>query len=107
MVGNSLRAISRTNGHGVAVQVVMVELERAGRLCGGIDAEILPDMADMILGRWGNRTLNALKIAIRDGINKGKIYGKLTYPVIAEWLTDHEEAYERWNYNKHLQYTGR
>lgn len=62
----------------------------------------MPAMAEMIIDRFRFRTLNALRMAIKDGLNSGKIYGKLTYPVISEWMLEHEAKVEAEAYRKHL-----
>lgn len=83
--------------------LVTLELDRVNRVCGSpMDGETVSYCAELILDRFKFRTVNALRIALRDGLNSGKIYGKLSYPVIAEWLTDHEEKVEAMNYAQHL-----
>lgn len=83
--------------------LVTMELDRVNRVCGNsMDAETVSYCAELILDRFKFRTMNALRIALRDGLNSGKIYGKLTYPLIGEWLTAHEEAVEAMNYQQHL-----
>ena len=103
MVGASLAGLVRENGRGPAVMLVTMELDRVNRVCGNsMDAETVSYCAELILDRFKFRTINALRIALRDGLNSGKIYGKLTYPLIAEWLTDHETAMEAHSYQRHL-----
>ena len=103
MTGPSLARVIREHGRPIAIKFVNREIDRANRLCGSsMDSETISYCAEMIIDRFKFRTVNALRIAIRDGLNSGKIYGKLTYPIIAEWLIDHEEKIEAMNYSKHL-----
>lgn len=92
LTGPSLNAIARDHGKPMAIMWIGDEVRRAARLCGGMDLEVVAECAEMIFDRFRFRTANALRLALRDGMNAGKIFGKLTYPVIAEWLTAHEEA---------------
>ncbi len=86
----------------MAVRWIGEEVKRAARLCGtDMDGEVLADISEMVFDRFRFRTANALRLALRDGLNSGKIFGKLTYPLIAEWLTNHEEAIENANFQKH------
>ena len=103
MIGPTLVGLVREGGRGAAVMLVTLELDRVNRVCGGtMDGETVSYCAELILDRFKFRTVNALRIALRDGLNSGKIYGKLTYPLIAEWLTAHEEAIEAANYQQHI-----
>ena len=103
MVGPTLAGMVREGGRGAAVMLVTLELDRVNRVCGAtMDGETVSYCAELILDRFKFRTVNALRLALRDGLNCGKIYGKLSYPVIAEWLTAHEEAIEAENYHNHL-----
>lgn len=78
-------------------------IQNANLLCGSaMDHKVVTMCAQMILDRFKFRTMNALILAMKYGLNSGKIYGKLTYPVIAQWLSDHEEAVEGEAYRDHL-----
>lgn len=100
--GPSLNAVAREAGKHMAIRWISDEVKRCARLCGSdFDATAMADVAEMIFDRFRFRTANALRMALRDGMNAGKIYGKLTYPVIAEWLTAHEEAVESDSFNAH------
>lgn len=86
----------------MAIRWIGEEVKRVARLCGtDMDAEVIADISEMVFDRFKFRTANALRLALRDGLNSGKIFGKLTYPLIAEWLTNHEEAVESTNFQKH------
>lgn len=72
-------------------------------ICGGGQSkEAVLTMAELILDRWGGRTMNAIRLMLRDGLNSGKIYGKLTYPLLAEWMNDHEAKVEEYSYRQHM-----
>lgn len=101
LTGPSLGALEREGSYQIMLAFVAAELERVSKVTGTVDAEALMTMAEMVCERWRNRTITALRIALRDGLNNGKIYGKLTYPVIAEWLNEHEEKIEAHHYEQH------
>ena len=101
MVGSSLMRIEKEQGRDATLNEIAALIQRAGIASGGVDTSALVIMAEMILERWGGRTANALRIMFRDGLNNGKMYGKLTYPVIAEWMNEHEAKVEEMNYTRH------
>ena len=102
-VGASLASIVREHGRGEAVMFITRELDMVNRVCGNtMEAETLSFCAELVLDRFKFRTVNALRIALRDGMNSGKIYGKLTYPLLAEWMNDHEAKVEEFSYRKHM-----
>ncbi|MCC6542052.1 MAG: hypothetical protein IT225_07505 [Flavobacteriales bacterium] len=93
----------REGGRPMVIDWISEEIDMVNRLCGGgMDQATVTMCAELILDRFKFRTANALRIALRDGLNSGKIFGKLTYPLIGEWLTAHEEAVEAMNYQQHL-----
>lgn len=101
--GPSLMSIVRDNGKGAAISWVSEVLDAANVLCGSaMDQNTVTLCAEMILDRFKFRTTNALMIAVKDGLNSGKIFGKLTYPIISEWLIEHEEKAEAYAYSQHL-----
>lgn len=104
MIGPSLMAMSRAEaGRGIVIAAIVAELDTVNQVTGsGLSDEAIAQCAELVFDRFKFRTINALRIAIRDGLNSGKIYGKLAYPVIAEWLIAHEEKVEDMNYQKHL-----
>ena len=87
----------------MAVGLIIAELDIVNQVTGsGLDRQGVTQCAELVMDRFKFRTVNALRIALRDGLNSGKIFGKLTYPLIAEWLTAHEEAIEAANYQQHI-----
>lgn len=101
--GPSLMSIIRNNGEPMAVLWVSEVIENANVLCGSsMEPKTVTMVARMILDRFKYRTTNALLIAMKDGLNSGKIFGKLTYPIISEWLIEHEEKAEAYAYAQHL-----
>lgn len=62
----------------------------ANALTGGdARAEEVKLWAEMLTSSWAY-SCEGLMQALSNGIRSGKIYGKLTYPVIAEWLNEYE-----------------
>ena len=101
--GPSIASLIRENGRGHVIAWMSEELDVLNKICGGgLDQASITYCAELILDRFKFRTVNAFRIALRDGLNSGKIYGKLTYPVIAEWLTEHEEKVEQAAYQQHM-----
>lgn len=47
--------------------------------------------ARLMVSQYSHRSVESIVIAIRDGMNSGKVYGALTYPQVAEWLNAHED----------------
>lgn len=102
-IGPSLASIVRERGEAMAVAWVSEVIQNANLLCGfAMDHKVVTMCAQMILDRFKFRTTNALLMAVKDGLNNGKIYGKLTYPVLSEWLIEHEEKAEAHAYAQHL-----
>lgn len=103
MVGPSLAAIEREHGKTATIAHIVSELDAINQVTGsGLNDSALALCAELVYDRFKLRTVNALRLALRDGLNSGKIFGKLTYPLIAEWLTVHEDAVEAMNYSQHL-----
>lgn len=95
--------IVREHGKPYVTAAIAKELARISEICGGgMSGDAFVFMAGLIIDRWENRSINAIRIMLRDGLNNGKIYGKLTYPVISEWMNEHEERVDNWNYQRHL-----
>ena len=84
-----LRRLVKDHGHAGAVRVLAHLLAEADMSCGG-DAGQAAFWSGLVLQQFGHRSLEALIVAIRDGMMSGKIYGRLAYPQIAEWLNEHE-----------------
>lgn len=101
--GPTFAALVRGNGGGPVMAMLTKELLRVSNVCGGgIAPDTVASMAELVMERWKFRTVNSFRVAIRDGLNSGKIYGKLTYPVLAEWLNAFEDRFEAHSYSQHL-----
>lgn len=101
--GLSIAGHIRESGRVEVLAWVISELETVNEVTGvSLGANAIQMCAELIIDRFKFRTPNALRIALRDGLNSGKIYGKLTYPIIAEWLTEHEERMEQHGYQQHM-----
>ena len=65
---------------------VAARLFEANVFCGShASAEEIKMWAEMVVQTWPY-SCEGLVQALSDGIRSGKIYGRLTYPVISEWL---------------------
>jgi hypothetical protein len=93
----------REHGRLPVLAWIIREIDTVNQVTGsGLNESAVTMCAELILDRFKFRTPDALRLALRNGLNSGKIFGKLTYPLIAEWLTVHEEAVEEYNYQQHL-----
>jgi ethanolamine transporter EutH len=100
--GGSLNSLRKSIGEGPFMAAMIRSLAEVDAVCGGASSDqALAIMATLVFDRFKFRTANALRMALHDGMNAGKLYGKLTYPVIAEWLTNHEDAAEQDSFNSH------
>ena len=69
---------------------VVARLVEVNAFCGSLaTAEEMRLWGSMIAQSWVY-SCEGLMQALGNGIRSGKIYGKLTYPVIAEWLNEYE-----------------
>jgi len=67
-------------------------LTEADSVCDGRNThKQLTMMAMMILTKYSGLSIGSIVMAIRDGLSKGKMFGKLTYPQVAEWINEHME----------------
>ncbi len=80
----------REHGEQAAATWMGLVLGEADALCGQrADPNAIAMWGRMVLQNFGHRSVESLLLAIRDGLNR-KVYGALTWPQIAEWLSDHE-----------------
>ena len=54
------------------------------------DGETIRLWATHIVRLMKHRSVASILMAIRDGVGR-KVYGKLTYPQVVEWMDDHEQ----------------
>lgn len=87
-----IRRMIREHGQPLADAWMALVLEEADMLCGGKNnPNTLAMFGRMALQNFAHRSVEAMTLAIREGLNR-KVYGQLTWPQIAEWLNDHENA---------------
>lgn len=87
-----IRRMMKDHGEHIASSWIGLVLEEADLMCGAKNPpHVLAMFGRMVLQNFAHRSVESLVLAIRDGLN-GKVYGALTYPQIAEWLNDHEQA---------------
>ena len=90
----------REHGQATAEAWIALVLEEADMLCGGRNTPgTIAMFGRMALQHFGHRSVEAMILAIRDGMN-AKVYGQLTWPQIAEWFNAHEEAVMDVAYNE-------
>lgn len=86
----AIRRMIREHGEEIATAWIIAAVTEADILCGGKnDGATLAMFGRMALQQFAHRSVESLCMAIRDGL-KGKVYGQLTYPQLAEWMNDHE-----------------
>lgn len=82
----------KDHGEQIASTWIGLVLEEADLMCGSKNPpHVLAMFGRMVLQNFAHRSVESLVLAIRDGLNR-KVYGALSYPQIAEWLNDHENA---------------
>lgn len=82
----------KDHGEQIASTWIGLVLEEADLMCGSKNPpHVLAMFGRMVLQNFAHRSVESLVMAIRDGLNR-KVYGALSYPQIAEWLNDHENA---------------
>lgn len=80
----------KEHGPELASTWIGLVIAEADAMCGGKNPpHVLAMFGRMVLSTFEHRSVESIALAIRDGLN-GKIYGQLTYPTIAEWITNHE-----------------
>lgn len=80
----------KEHGPELASTWIGLVIAEADAMCGGKNPpHVLAMFGRMVLNTFEHRSVESIALAIRDGLN-GKIYGQLTYPTIAEWITNHE-----------------
>jgi hypothetical protein len=101
--GGSIASHIREHGRLQILSWIIRELDTVNQITGsGLSEAAVTMCAELIIDRFKYRTPNALRLALMAGLNSGKMFGKLTYPIIAEWLTEHEERMEDYNYQQHI-----
>lgn len=82
-----IRRMLKDHGHDAAVEVLAQVLTQADVACGGDPKpEMMEIWASSLLNRFNHFSLETFVLAIRDGLNSGKVYGKLNLPQVSEWM---------------------
>lgn len=88
----------------VPFMVVSRLIRDADHLCGDQNTPALIDAyAEALISSWGQYNIAVIAKAIRDGVNSGKVFGKLTYPLIAEWIQQEVENLEQIAHDRHAE----
>lgn len=96
--GVTLRSLLREYGEKTQRSVVYAMLVQVDAVCDNRNSkDHLKEMARMVIATNPNLSINSLLMAMRDGLAKGKIFGKLTFPIIAEWINEHRDAVFQYN----------
>lgn len=103
--GITLRSILREHGEKTRLAVVFAMLVQVDAVCDNKNSvDHLQEMARMVIATNPNLSINSLLMAMRDGLAKGKIFGKLTFPIIAEWINEHRDAVFQYNEEHYLSH---
>lgn len=88
----------------VPLMVLSRILSDADRLCGGQnDSKSIQAYSEALFSSFGQYNIAVIAKAIRDGVNSGKVFGKLTYPLIAEWINAEINALENYAQDEHAR----
>lgn len=87
-----VRRLVREHGEAFAHAWISLVLEEADSMIGAkTQPGTIASWGRMLLQQFSHRSVESICLAIRDGMTR-KVYGALTYPQIAEWMSDHEAA---------------
>lgn len=101
--GPTPNRIAQAMGKPEVIRMIAKEIAVANAVTGnGLDESAVMTCAELIYQRWRFKPITGLKMAFYRGINGGKMFGKLTYPILSQWMEDMEEAMEEYNYQKHI-----
>lgn len=93
MATPSIGHIVREYGESQLIYHLGKVLEQADDMCGGHNSgDAIMGWVMMIIDTYKNRSIGMILLAIRRGLSSGKVFGKLTYPQIAEWINEGIEA---------------
>lgn len=82
---------------------ILAEVNRVAMMAScTVASEVLAEIAILIYRNWGNRSLGDLRLALEMGMSEGPFYGKITYPIIAEWIAAFFRRAEDVAYDRHL-----
>lgn len=85
-----IRQLHKVMGRDFAIATLSKYLIEADAMCPGQnDANTIRLWAAQLLRMMEHRSVASIIMAIRDGL-RGKVYGSLSFPTIAEWMNDHE-----------------
>jgi hypothetical protein len=104
----SVSSIVRERGEAQLVYHLGKVLEQADDMCGGQNSgETILGWVMMIIDAYGNRSIGTILLSIRKGLSAGKVFGKLTYPQVAQWINDGIEEGVTGNDRTHGKYSSR
>lgn len=106
MTGASVRELHRVDEGKTLERVVLKCLAEVNILTG----ETMTDAAlaltvRAVVDRCRNWSVNGLVLALRTGIGR-KVYGKLTFAEINQWIDDYEADAEEDSFNEHQRTKG-
>lgn len=93
----AIRRLEVQQGPGAVLIMVSRLLGDVDKLCGSkCTVDELELMTRMAVQTFRHRSVESLVLALQNGIKRtdkdGKIYGKLTWPTLLQWLNDHEDS---------------
>jgi len=105
----ALRRLEVQHGPGAVLKSISRVMVEVDALCGGRatpgELELITRMA---LHNFRHRTMESLVLALRDGLGSAtKVYGKITWPLVNQWLQEHEDAIQRLSEEEHARHVVR
>lgn len=102
-LGPTPNRLALAMGKPEVIRMIAKEIAVANKVTGnGLDEGAVMTCAELIFDRWKFRPITGMRMAFHRGINGGKLFGKLTYPVLSQWMEDMEEAIESHSDQQHL-----
>jgi hypothetical protein len=106
--GISIRSIRREHGDEALLSAILYLLIRVDELADGRrSGSELAAMARAITDDFPNISIETMAIALRRGVGREKMYGKLTYAHLTSWISAHIEDMLHQNDNDHMTVNGR
>jgi len=102
----ALRRLEMAHGLSTVLQAISRLVLEADTLCGGrATTTELELITRLTLQNYRHRTMESLVLALREGLGKAtKVYGKITWPLVNQWMQEHEDAILRASEEEHARH---
>lgn len=106
--GTGIRSIRREHGDEALLSAVLYLLIKVDELADGRrSGSELAAMARALVDDFPNISIETMAIALRRGVGREKMYGRLNYAHLTAWIATHIEDVAAQNDNDHITVNGR